>query len=452
MERRENIAGFFLWVACAAVFACVIPQITSAEVLLEEQRARLEAELASIEADIDAKRGVLKEKQAQRTTLERDIAILNTQVEKAQLSIKHRDLTIRKIKGDIDDKVSAINVLDDKMSRSRQSLSQLIRRTNEIDDTSFAELALSGSISDIFEDIDTFALLQNSLGASFDEITTIREDLSVRKKTLEEKQEEELEMKQLQVLEKNKVEASKKQVGAILTATKGQEKTYQKLISEREKTAAEIRATLFSLRDSSAISFGDAYRYAKEAGDIIGVRPALVLGVLRQETNLGENVGQCLLTNEPNKGDGKGKNTGKLFKGVMKATRDVDPYMDITSELGIDPYSQVVSCPPGYGYGGAMGPAQFIPSTWVLYKDRLSRATGNNPPNPWDARTAIFATAMLMADNGADKGTRASERLAALRYFAGWGNANKAAYAFYGDDVMEFADQFQRQIDVLEGK
>jgi hypothetical protein len=40
-------------------------------------------------------------------------------------------------------------------------------------------------------------------------------------------------------------------------------------------------------------------------------------------------------------------------------------------------------------------------------------------------------------------------RLAALRYLAGWGNAKKPAYAFYGDDVMSFADEFQRDIDIL---
>ena len=97
-----------------------------------------------------------------------------------------------------------------------------------------------------------------------------------------------------------------------------------------------------------------------------------------------------------------------------------------------------------------MGPAQFIPSTWVLYKDRVAKIVGKSPPNPWDPRTAIFACALLMADNGADKGTREAERLAALRYLAGWKNATKPAYAFYGDDVMEFADKFQKQIDVLE--
>jgi membrane-bound lytic murein transglycosylase B len=98
-----------------------------------------------------------------------------------------------------------------------------------------------------------------------------------------------------------------------------------------------------------------------------------------------------------------------------------------------------------------MGPAQFIPSTWAQYKTRIAKISGQNPPNPWDARTAIFAAAMLMADNGADGGTRATERLAALRYLAGWANAGKAAYAFYGNDVMDLADKFQQQIDILGG-
>lgn len=62
-----------------------------------------------------------------------------------------------------------------------------------------------------------------------------------------------------------------------------------------------------------------------------------------------------------------------------------------------------------------------------------------------------MATAMLMADNGASLQTPKAERLAALRYFAGWANANKRAYAFYGDGVMGFAAQFQRDINQLYG-
>ena len=98
-----------------------------------------------------------------------------------------------------------------------------------------------------------------------------------------------------------------------------------------------------------------------------------------------------------------------------------------------------------------MGPAQFMPSTWVQYEGRIADMTSQRPPDPWDPRTAIFAAAILMMDNGANVQTPAAERLAALRYLAGWKNATKRAYAFYGDDVMDLAAKFQQQINVLGG-
>ena len=410
------------------------PTPSLAEETPQERRARLEAQLAVIEQDIAQKRGVLSEKQTERASLERDIAILDNQIGLAQQQIKHRDLTIAKLEDDIGEKQVAIVEVDKKKVRSEQSLAQLIRRTREIDDISLAEVVLSGSLSEVFDDMDTFATLQKNLSESFDEMATLRSDLSTRKGVLEGKQSEEEQLRKLQVLEKQGIEKKEKEKQGILSITKGQEREYQKLIAEKEKQAAVIRAALFDLRDSKAISFGSAYQYAKEASAQTGVRPAVILAILREESNLGENVG-----------------TGN-WKVDMHPTRDQPVFATLMAELGMNPDSMPVSKKPSYGWGGAMGPAQFIPSTWVLYKDRIAKISGENPPNPWTARTAIFASALLMADNGADGGTRESERLAALRYFAGWNNAKKAAYAFYGDDVMDFANEYQANIDILEGK
>ena len=417
----------------------------------EQRKARLEAELARIEREIQAQQVLLDQKSGERQSLERDVALLKAEIRKAQLAIRRRNLAISQLANDIADRGDALKALDEKLAREKASLAQLIRKTNEIDDLSFAELLLGNDdLSTVFTDLDAFAVVKVSLTNSFDVMADTCAAIEKQKERLQSAKEEEQQLRYIQMLEKEKVESRKKQKDQILRVTRGQEAIYQQLIKEKEKTAAEIRSALFALRDTAAIPFGEAYDFAKEASAKIGVRPALILAILKQETNLGENVGQCLLTNSPNKGDGKGKNTGRPFAQVMKASRDVEPFMQITAELGLDPFRQVVSCPPGYGFGGAMGPAQFIPSTWLLYKDRLARATGEKPPNPWNPRTAIFATALLMADNGGDKGTREAERLAALRYFAGWKNARKPAYAFYGDSVMELADEMQRQIDILE--
>ena len=424
------------WCFFFAVLLCVsymAPLLVHAEETIEERRARLEQELAAIEEDITEKRGVLSEKQKERTSLERDIAILDNQIGIAQQQIKYRDLTLSKIRDDIGDKQVAISELDKKVSRSEDSLAQLLRRTREIDDISLAELVLSGSLTDFFRDVDDFERLERSLDTSFEEMASFRHELAARKNALESQKSEEEQLRRIQVLEKQSIEQKEKEKQVILTETKGEEKAYQDLIAERERQAANIRSALFDLRDSTAISFGVAYQYAKEASALTGVRPAVILGILREESNLGENVGTGTWTVD------------------MHPTRDRPVFAQLMQELGLNPDSMPVSKKPSYGWGGAMGPAQFIPSTWVLYKDRIAQVTGEKPPNPWNARTAIFASALLMADNGADKGTYTAERLAALRYFAGWVNATKSAYAFYGDDVMEFATQYQKDIDILEG-
>ncbi len=448
-----NFKGVFSAVSlfCIILLCSLFALSQIALALTPEERAELERQLAEVEAQIEKNKNDLTVTQKERTSLERDVAVLNAKISQAQLGIKQRDLKIKQINGDVGELQRGIGTLDSKVASSQQSLAQILRLTREIDDTTLVELALGKSITELFEDIDDFERIQIALDQSFTEMAATRSDLASRKSALEEKRIEEADLLQLQQLQKKDLQETEAEKKTLVKVAKGQEANYQKVIAEKQRTATQIKNALFGLRDGGAIPFGTAYQYAKEAEAKTGVAAALTLGVLRQETNLGENVGKCLLTNSPNKGDGMGKNSGTPIKAVMKPDRDVDPFMQITAELGIDPASQVVSCPQSVGYGGAMGPAQFIPSTWVLYKNRLAAATGENPPNPWQARTAIFATAMLMADNGADQGTRESERRAALRYFAG-GNWNKPAYSFYGSGVLKYRDQYQADINVLLGQ
>ncbi len=96
-----------------------------------------------------------------------------------------------------------------------------------------------------------------------------------------------------------------------------------------------------------------------------------------------------------------------------------------------------------------MGPAQFLPSTWMGYRDRVAKITGNNPPSPWNILDSFVAAALLLTANGADARTYNAEWKAAMMYFAG-GNWNKESLRFYGDDIMAIAQSFQKDIEVLE--
>ena len=141
--------------------------------------------------------------------------------------------------------------------------------------------------------------------------------------------------------------------------------------------------------------------------------------------------------------------SGAAVKNVMKPTRDVQPFLTIVKALGKDPSTTRVSCPFTTGFGGAMGPAQFIPSTWQLFAARISKAKGGAVANPWAAADAFMASSLYLADLGASKGSASAERNAACRYYSGRA-CGSADNTFYGDQVMKRAVKLQADIDLIQ--
>lgn len=439
--------------------------VASAQVVADDvlaRRAKLEADLAYIEKEIDNQKTVLEEKQKEGVSLERDVAILTAQIEKAKLSIKARNLSIAGLVEDIGTKNRTIVKYSAKINRERESLSGLMRRTNELDTYSIVEVALSDrDFSEFFVDLDNFQYVEDSIGISLEQVGVAKKATEGEKKVLEDKKAEETDLRKIQELEKKRIEANEAEKKRILKETKGQEVAYQKILKDKQQSAAQIRAELFTLSGSTAISFEKALAYARVAAERTGIRPAMVLGIIAEESNLGENVG---------------KGTWVVD---MHQTRDVPIFKYLTSLLGLNPDTLPVSKKVWYGYGGAMGPAQFIPSTWACFsglintstgkcgknpdgswngpweyqqgKDRVGRLTGNFPPNPWNPQDAFMASALYLADSGADKKTSRSEFISAMCYLAGCGKVNVRSLQFYGDDVMCLTQKYQKNIDILEG-
>jgi len=416
------------------------------------QKAAYEEELRQIEIQIAAQEVLLQEKQRERTTYERDLAIIDGQIYRSQLEINKADLAISLLGGEINKKTETISSLDDKVGRGQKSLAQLIRLTNKIDDLSSIEILLSNEdFSTFFEDIDSFVAIKRAMQESFVEIREVQVQTGAERAGLREKQRAELDAREVILAEQRKIEIAEAEKQRLLRLVQEDEQTYEEVIDSRERRAAEIRSALFALRDSAAIPFGDALDYANYASSKTGVRPALILAVLQQESSFGENIGSCYLR-DTSSGDGVGKNTGRYFSAVMKPTRDVAPFLEITDRLGLDPFNTPVSCPiAGAGYGGAMGPSQFIPSTWEIFKDRIANAVGVRTANPWNPQHAVMATAIYMSDLGADRGGYSAETNAACRYYSGrLCDSRRPANTFYGESVFAKAEKLQETINTLE--
>lgn len=421
---------------------------------VDAQKAALEAELAKLEAEIAEKEKVLASQKGESASISRDIKVLTTQIEKTKLDIKSKNLTISKLQDEIKKKNSNISDLDQTIDKTKDSLAQLIRKTNEIDQTPVVHLVLSNStLSEFYRDIDSFEAIKKSVKANIEEIRGVRKETEKQREELKTKEELEMDAKQALESAKRKVELSESEKQKLLSVSKSKEKTYEQLLAERKAKAAQIRSALFSLRDSAAIPFGDALAYAEAASAKTGVRPAFLLAILTQESSLGKNVGSCYLK-DPITGSGVGITSGNTIANVMKPTRDVGPFLTITKELGREPYSTRVSCPiGGLGYGGAMGPSQFIPSTWAMIKTRIANAVGVKTADPWNPEHAFMASAIYLSDLGAGAGTYTAERNAACRYYSGRVCDSKSPpNTFYGNSVMAKATSIQEtMIDPLQG-
>lgn len=432
-------------------FISVIPVQADQLQNAQADKARLESELASLEAEIAQKQKELEGQKGQSVSLSRDITILTTQINKAKLDIKARNLTITKLGGEITQKNTAIRSLTEKIEMEKESLAQLLRKSREIDDMSLMELMLSKkSLSEAYGDVDDFASLNKSIKNSVETITGVRTQTEVQKKSLEVKKNQEIDTKVALENAKKLVESSEAQKKQLLSISKNKETEYQKILADKAKRKTEILAMLFGLRDTAAIPFGKALEYANYASSKTGVRPAFILAILTQESNLGTDQGSCYVTNFET-GAGVSSRSGKTFTNVMKPTRDIEPFKAITASVGRDPYKTLISCPiGGYGYGGAMGPAQFIPSTWNLMKTRVASALGKTYADPWNPRDAFMASAIYLGDLGAKAGTYTSERTAACRYYGG-GKACTTITSPYGNSVMKKADNIQKNmIDPLQ--
>ncbi len=251
----------------------------------------------------------------------------------------------------------------------------------------------------------------------------------------------------VQSLQKQESEQNKKEQEGLLKLTEAQYQQQLKDKQESDQKASAIRSRIFELLGvSKAPTFGEAYDIAKYVSGITGVRAAFLLAVLTQESNIGKNVGQCYVTSYSTGAGIDAKGSARIRVMNPKYTNQ---FVSLTTALGMDPAKTPVSCwmplyskGVPYGWGGAMGPAQFTASTWNLYDDKVAQIIGRTA-NPWNIRDAFLAAGLLLKDNGA----LSNEFTAAMRYFSG-GSWTKAE-EFYGRSVIAIANGYKDDIAAL---
>jgi len=406
-----------------------------------EEKQRLEGQLRELDKQIGETEGIVSQYREQGKTLKQEIDIFNKDIHKTNLQIKAVGLTINKLDGEIGENEREVKITETKLVGSREGLRGALQTIYEQESQTVVEILLhSPSIAHFFSGINDLLAVQENLQISLNKAVTARNQLLDEQEDLALRRADQEHLRLSRDSQKRELEGKKKNKKELLDVTRGQESKYQEILDISRKTAAQIRNRIFEFLGGGQLTFEQAYQLAKNAADLAGLRPALILAVLDKESALGRNVGQC------------------NYKEVMHPRRDLPLFLEIVNELGVSPDSVTVSCPIGYdgAYGGAMGPAQFIPSTWKIYKEQIASLSGSHPPSPWRNLDAFIGTALYLKDayhssacvsygqEIPDQAQSLQERCAAARYYAGkrWHRYRWT----YGERVLNKARQFEEDI------
>jgi len=366
----------------------------------------------------------------QKNTLQNQITTLKKKVQNLEYQIGQSNVMVKDLSLQIDDTEVSITKTSGKIDNSQTQIKNILQSVYEEDQKPSIQILLEGNLSDFFDNLAYLESLNSQISSLLDDTKNLKNYLEEQKDKMDGEVGQLQKTIVLQGLQKKENEQNKKEQEQYLKLTEAQ---YQQQIKDKQdadQKASKIKAQLFQMLGVSKVpTFGEALEVAKTAANITGIRPAFLLAIISQESAIGRNVGQCVLVNTTT-GSGKRISTGATVIRVMKPTRDVAPFLEITKASGRDPFDTPVSCwIPAYyagspsGWGGAMGPAQFIPSTWNLFTDRLKVLLGK-APDPWGIKDSFTAAGLYLADLGASAQTTASESKAAGRYYGVSGSYN----------------------------
>lgn len=455
-------AAFALYLIFGYVVAPISPYSVAAETSEEERRA-LESQLLELERQIAEQEITIAEYRKQKQTLEKELSSLNAKIKQLNLQLKATTLTLDKLGTEIKENEGRVMTAEDRLAMTKSALSKLLQQLYEADRTNLFNILLqSEKLSDFVGGVNDLMAVQSDLSVTIAEVTALRDELLEEREQLALRRNDVEALKTYQAAQKANIEETKQRTNTLLVETKGQESKYQEILKQTRQSAAEIRSRLFELLGGGEMTFEEAYKLARLAEQATDVPASLVLAVLDRESRLGQNVGRC------------------DYETAMHPTRDKPVFLAIIETLGLQSNLATgllkVSCPirSDGAFGGAMGPAQFIPSTWALYagyekngsswiynasRDRIAKVTGSVPTSPWRNSDAFVATALYLKDaydsqsciDYSNQIPSESEmlrrRCAAAKYYAG---GRWYTYRFaYGQPVVERALRFEQDIAIL---
>lgn len=428
---------FAVAIAVIVVFATPFASFATVQDEIDARNKQIE----ELQKQIDAYQQQILETSGKAKTLSTEVSRLNALIAKIQLEVKSLSLAISQTDTDITQTQKNILTTQQEIEVHKRALGQSLQILYRSDQQSFTQLLLQNpNLSKFFNGLKSIDDVQNNLRENIVAMRDLKMNLEQKEDTLQSKKNELQQLKDLQESQRKTLDQNKSSKDQLLKQTKGEEAKYQTLLKSSQQQLQIIREQVTYLQQSG-VTVEDVIKYGKLSAMKVGIRPAFAIAILEVESRLGKNVGtgnwnddmyQCYLRLA------KAYPSKKDFY-IKRAETEKTAFFHIIEGLGLDPNTVKVSKEPNYGCGGALGAAQFIPSTWLGYEERIRTNTGHAMPNPWNIEDAFMAASIKLANDGATAKTRASEIRAAKAYISGNANCTSSICNYYANLALDKA-------------
>lgn len=355
---------------------------------------------SDIQDSLDSTQKKLEKAQQKAAELSGALQVINRNLSTTVAMIQETQSHITKAETDIERKQDELRSLEEDLDRNKGLLGNLILEAYyEGGNSAFPELLSQEDFFHALNDPDRFLSVGEKMKNLLVHIQDVRDAVTGEKVSLEKVKEEKEKLLAVKEYQKRNLVADQQDT--------------QSDLQDQQQTITQLKSRLNSLRSEysrllgKSVSTDDILEAAKFAAKAVGMNKSFLLGVLVQESNKGQNVGSC------------------DYKESKMSSTQLSALKKIADELDYNYKKLVFSCPPkSYsGTGGAMGVAQFMPTTWQGYKDTIASLTGHDPPDPWSLIDGVTAMASKLANDGASKKDRFYEAKSYCVYLAGgnWG-------------------------------
>lgn len=414
----------------------------------DDKRTALQKNLDQLEQEAQQLDTFIGQTKQEAQSLVSAKQILDAEVKLRVLEIRKLTLSLNNMSLEISEKQSGIATLSKKINKSRQGLSASILLLYSYDgENPLIMLLKHTNISSFFRSVDALDRVQTNIQTSLKNFRDDRVILEHQQQDLEDSEKEQEDLKALQEVERQVLAQKQAEKQELLRLTKGKEALFQQILKSKQKDIAALKTQLFYL-EKTGITAETALRAADLAAKRSGIRTAFLLALLEVET--GKQFEDGVISVGTNLGTGNWqRDLYQCYINLKKpktAESEKNAYLRITSSLGLNPDGMPVSRKPNYGCGGAMGPAQFLPTTWLRYTDEVAQLTGHNPPNPWNPEDAFQAAAVFLAKAGAASQTNAGEIAAAKTYLSGNPSCTKSICRYYSNRILALSEEIRRSL------